>query len=52
MAEKTTVKPALVEIVVPVDNHTHKGELCNKGDKIEVGEETAEMLQKVWEKKD
>ena len=52
MPKKTNDKPGLVEIVVPVDNHTHKGELCKKGDKIKVGKETAEMLKKVWEKKD
>jgi len=41
---------AEVEIEVTVSNHTHKGKLCSKGDKIKVSPQVAEMLEKAWAK--
>ena len=33
-----------VKVTVKVVNHTHAGQLCEKGDEIEVWEDTAEWL--------
>jgi hypothetical protein len=40
----------LIEIEVTVDNHTHAGKPCKKGDKIKVSPEGKAMLDKAWKK--
>jgi len=47
MAEKKDTTK-LVELKVTIDNHTHDGALCKKGDTIRVAENVAVMLREKW----
>lgn len=49
--KKEVVESGLVEVVVAVDNHTHKGALVQMGGTITVATAAAEMLQKAWKVK-
>lgn len=39
---------AMVELPVSIENHSHNGQPCKKGDIITVSPQVAEMLKKAW----
>jgi len=41
-----TDKQKIVTVVIAVDNHTHAGELCKKGDTIHVTEASKQFMLK------
>ncbi|MCB2217997.1 MAG: hypothetical protein KQH59_18195 [Desulfobulbaceae bacterium] len=47
-AKKQTAQPTTVALVVPVDNHEHRGEKLAKGDTIRVTPEQKDRLEKLW----